>query len=73
MDLLLVCSSPTDGQRQEARVGGATSRHCFSSLTPASQYKVSVHAQLGDGYEGPAITVTQATRESSLHPEHQSL
>lgn len=53
----------TGGQRQETRLSGGSSRHCLHSLKPDTRYRISVFAQLQDGFEGPAVTVTQATRE----------
>ena len=56
---------PPDGAQQETRLSGAASRHCFNNLKADTQYKVSVHAVLPDGFEGPAVTVTETTREFS--------
>ncbi|XP_072317831.1 collagen alpha-1(XIV) chain-like, partial [Eucyclogobius newberryi] len=50
-----------NGQKQEVKLGGGTARHCFTNLKPNSQYKVSVYAQLQDGTEGPAVTVSDKT------------
>lgn len=49
-----------DGYKQEARLGGGTTRHCFNDLTANTQYKISVYAQLQDT-EGPAVTTTERT------------
>uniref|UniRef100_H3CK63 Collagen, type XIV, alpha 1b n=1 Tax=Tetraodon nigroviridis TaxID=99883 RepID=H3CK63_TETNG len=61
----LLTESLPSGQKQEVRLSGATSRHCFNQLEPNTQYSVSVHAQLADGSEGPAVTVTESTRSIS--------
>lgn len=47
-------------------MGGGTSRHCFTNLAPNTRYKISVYAQLQDGFEGPAVTATENTREFTL-------
>jgi hypothetical protein len=49
-----------DGHKQEARLGGGATRHCFNDLTANTQYKISVYAQLQDT-EGPAVTTTERT------------
>lgn len=54
---------PADGQKQETKLGGGANRHCFNNLKANTQYKISVYAQLLDGTEGPAVTVTEKTRE----------
>lgn len=51
----------SNAQKQETKLSGGTSRHCFNNLKPNTQYKVSVHAQLQDGTEGPAVTVSDKT------------
>nr|XP_055076682.1 collagen alpha-1(XIV) chain isoform X1 [Misgurnus anguillicaudatus] len=56
----VIIESQLNGDKKEVRLGGSTSRHCFNDLTPNTQYKISVHAQLQDT-EGPAVTVTQRT------------
>uniref|UniRef100_A0A8C4IJS7 Collagen alpha-1(XIV) chain n=1 Tax=Dicentrarchus labrax TaxID=13489 RepID=A0A8C4IJS7_DICLA len=56
-----VCIFTADGQKQETNLGGGANRHCFNNLKPNTQYKISVYAQLLDGTEGPAITVTEKT------------
>ncbi|CAB1320951.1 unnamed protein product, partial [Coregonus sp. 'balchen'] len=48
------------GHKQEARLGGGATRHCFNDLTANTQYKISVYAQLQDT-EGPAVTTTEKT------------
>uniref|UniRef100_A0A669DZ60 Collagen type XIV alpha 1 chain n=1 Tax=Oreochromis niloticus TaxID=8128 RepID=A0A669DZ60_ORENI len=48
-------------QKQETRVSGGASRHCFTNLKPNMQYKISIYAQLQDGSEGPAVTTTEKT------------
>ncbi|XP_053719022.1 collagen alpha-1(XIV) chain-like [Synchiropus splendidus] len=57
-----------NGQKQEVKLGGGTSRHCFSKLKPDSRYKVSVVAQLPDGTEGPAMTVVEKTLPAPTPP-----
>ncbi|XP_050993224.1 collagen alpha-1(XIV) chain isoform X3 [Labeo rohita] len=56
----LILQSPLIGEKQEVRLSGSTSRHCFNDLTPNTQYTISAHAQLQDT-EGPAVTTTQTT------------
>ncbi|KAK7939882.1 hypothetical protein WMY93_003208 [Mugilogobius chulae] len=51
----------SNGQKQEVKLPGGTGRHCFTNLKPNSLYKVSVYAQLQDGTEGPAVTVSDKT------------
>uniref|UniRef100_A0A8K9XAM1 Collagen, type XIV, alpha 1b n=1 Tax=Oncorhynchus mykiss TaxID=8022 RepID=A0A8K9XAM1_ONCMY len=48
------------GHKQEARLGGGATRHCFNDLMANTQYKISVYAQLQDT-EGPAVTTTERT------------
>ncbi|XP_068603529.1 collagen alpha-1(XIV) chain-like [Brachionichthys hirsutus] len=50
-----------NGQKQEVKLRGGASRHCFSSLKPDTQYQISVSVQLQDGTEGPEVTVTETT------------
>ncbi|XP_028454162.1 collagen alpha-1(XIV) chain-like isoform X2 [Perca flavescens] len=50
-----------NGQRQETKLSGGANRHCFNNLKANTQYKMSVYAQLPDGSEGPAVTVTEKT------------
>uniref|UniRef100_A0A3Q3WT58 Uncharacterized protein n=1 Tax=Mola mola TaxID=94237 RepID=A0A3Q3WT58_MOLML len=57
----VVIESPLSGQRQETKLSGGASRHCFNNLKPNTQYRVSVFAQLQDGTEGPAVTATEKT------------
>lgn len=57
----LLMESLLNGEQQETRLGGGASRHCFTGLKPNTQYKVSVYAQLQDGFEGPASTATERT------------
>uniref|UniRef100_A0AAX7TYW2 Collagen, type XIV, alpha 1a n=1 Tax=Astatotilapia calliptera TaxID=8154 RepID=A0AAX7TYW2_ASTCA len=47
--------------KQEVRLGGGASRHCFYDLTPSSQYQISVHAQIQET-EGPSVSITDMTR-----------
>ncbi|CDQ57389.1 unnamed protein product [Oncorhynchus mykiss] len=54
-----------DGYKQEAKLGGGTTRHCFNDLTANTQYKISVYAQLQDT-EGPAVSITEKTCRCSL-------
>ncbi|KAJ8000142.1 hypothetical protein DPEC_G00201770 [Dallia pectoralis] len=56
----VVIESLLNGQREEARLGGGATRHCFNDLTANTQYKISVYAQLQDT-EGPAVTTTEKT------------
>lgn len=51
----------TNGQKQEVKLPGSSSRHCFQNLRADTQYKVSIFSQLQDGTEGPAVTVTDKT------------
>uniref|UniRef100_A0A669EPT3 Collagen type XIV alpha 1 chain n=1 Tax=Oreochromis niloticus TaxID=8128 RepID=A0A669EPT3_ORENI len=53
--------SMVGSQKQETRVSGGASRHCFTNLKPNMQYKISIYAQLQDGSEGPAVTTTEKT------------
>uniref|UniRef100_A0A3Q4N7L9 Collagen, type XIV, alpha 1a n=1 Tax=Neolamprologus brichardi TaxID=32507 RepID=A0A3Q4N7L9_NEOBR len=46
--------------KQEVRLGGGASRHCFYDLTPSSQYQISVHAQTQET-EGPSVSITDMT------------
>ncbi|XP_076610393.1 collagen alpha-1(XIV) chain isoform X2 [Chaetodon auriga] len=57
----VVIESLLNGQKQETKLSGGTSRHCFNNLKPNTQYKMSVYAQLLDGTEGPAVVVTEKT------------
>ncbi|CAI5663250.1 unnamed protein product [Oreochromis niloticus] len=52
--------STLNDQRQEVRLGGGVSRHCFYDLTPSSQYQISVHAQIQET-EGPSVSITDMT------------
>uniref|UniRef100_A0A4W5L525 Collagen type XIV alpha 1 chain n=1 Tax=Hucho hucho TaxID=62062 RepID=A0A4W5L525_9TELE len=56
----VVIESLLNGYKQEAKLGGGTTRHCFNDLTANTQYKISVYAQLQDT-EGPAVTTTEKT------------
>uniref|UniRef100_A0A8C2JKZ4 Collagen, type XIV, alpha 1b n=1 Tax=Cyprinus carpio TaxID=7962 RepID=A0A8C2JKZ4_CYPCA len=56
----LVLQSPPNGEKQEVKLSGSTSRHCFNDLTANTQYTISIHAQLQDT-EAPAVTTTQRT------------
>ncbi|CAB1351089.1 unnamed protein product, partial [Coregonus sp. 'balchen'] len=56
----VVIESLLNGYKQEARLGGGATRHCFNDLTANTQYKISVYAQLQDT-EGPAVTTTEKT------------
>lgn len=62
-ETLCVCAAGS--QKQETKLGGGTSRHCFNNLKPNMQYKMSIYAQLLDGTEGPAVTVTDKTRKDA--------
>uniref|UniRef100_A0A3Q3QYN1 Collagen, type XIV, alpha 1b n=1 Tax=Monopterus albus TaxID=43700 RepID=A0A3Q3QYN1_MONAL len=57
----VVIESLLNGQRQEAKLGGGASRHCFNNLKPNTQYKISVYTQLQDGTEGPAVIANEKT------------
>ncbi|XP_049331194.1 collagen alpha-1(XIV) chain isoform X2 [Astyanax mexicanus] len=56
----VIIESLLNGQKQEVRLDGSESRHCFNELRPDTQYKISVYAQLQDT-EGPAVTTIQKT------------
>uniref|UniRef100_A0A8K9Y1E4 Collagen, type XIV, alpha 1b n=1 Tax=Oncorhynchus mykiss TaxID=8022 RepID=A0A8K9Y1E4_ONCMY len=56
----VVIESLLNGYKQEAKLGGGTTRHCFNDLTANTQYKISVYAQLQDT-EGPAVSTTEKT------------
>ncbi|KAJ8273127.1 hypothetical protein GJAV_G00097750 [Gymnothorax javanicus] len=56
----VVIESLLNGQKQEANLGGGASRHCFYNLSPNTQYKISIYAQLQDT-EGPAVVVMDKT------------
>ncbi|KAG9281287.1 collagen alpha-1(XIV) chain-like [Astyanax mexicanus] len=56
----VIIESLLNGQKQEVRLDGSESRHCFNELIPDNQYKISVYAQLQDT-EGPAVTTIQKT------------
>uniref|UniRef100_A0A3P8PLQ2 Collagen, type XIV, alpha 1b n=1 Tax=Astatotilapia calliptera TaxID=8154 RepID=A0A3P8PLQ2_ASTCA len=53
-------------QKQETRLSGGASRHCFNNLKPNMQYKISIYAQLQDGTEGPAVTTAEKTRKDLI-------
>ncbi|KAJ8395287.1 hypothetical protein AAFF_G00034890 [Aldrovandia affinis] len=55
-----VIESVLNGQKQEVNLGGGASRQCFYDLSPNTQYKISVYAQLQDT-EGPAVIVMDKT------------
>ncbi|XP_036948671.1 collagen alpha-1(XIV) chain isoform X7 [Acanthopagrus latus] len=57
----VVLESLPSGQKQETKLGGGASRHCFNNLKPNTQYKISVYAQLLDGTEGPGVSATERT------------
>uniref|UniRef100_A0A8K9UZ06 Collagen, type XIV, alpha 1b n=1 Tax=Oncorhynchus mykiss TaxID=8022 RepID=A0A8K9UZ06_ONCMY len=61
----VVIESLLNGYKQEAKLGGGTTRHCFNDLTANTQYKISVYAQLQDT-EGPAVSTTEKTCRCSL-------
>lgn len=61
----LISCCLADGQRQEVRLGGGASRHCFYDLTPSSQYQIIVHAQIQET-EGPSVSITDMTRMLGL-------
>ncbi|XP_039520069.1 collagen alpha-1(XIV) chain isoform X2 [Pimephales promelas] len=63
----LTLQSQLNGEKQEVRLSGSASRHCFNDLTPNTQYVINVHAQLQDT-EGPAVTTTQRTFPVSTTP-----
>ncbi|KAF7702424.1 hypothetical protein HF521_001707 [Silurus meridionalis] len=49
-----------NGQKQEVRLDGSETRHCFNDLNPNTQYKITVYALLQEA-EGPAVTIMQKT------------
>ncbi|KAM4631025.1 collagen alpha-1(XIV) chain isoform 2-T2 [Polymixia lowei] len=57
----VVIESLSSSQKQETKLGGGTTRHCFNNLKANNQYKISVSSQLQDGTEGPAVTVIEKT------------
>uniref|UniRef100_A0A8C7DE02 Collagen type XIV alpha 1 chain n=1 Tax=Oncorhynchus kisutch TaxID=8019 RepID=A0A8C7DE02_ONCKI len=61
----VVIESLLNGYKQEARLGGGTTQHCFNDLTANTQYKISVYAHLQDT-EGPAVSTTEKTCRCSL-------
>ncbi|XP_043078905.1 collagen alpha-1(XIV) chain-like [Puntigrus tetrazona] len=63
----VVIESLLNGQKQEVRVGGGASRECFFSLTPNTQYKISVYTLLQDT-EGPAVTTMATTAPAPTQP-----
>ncbi|KAI4817570.1 hypothetical protein KUCAC02_010955, partial [Chaenocephalus aceratus] len=58
----VVMESLLNGQKQEAKLSGGANRHCLNNLKANTQYKMSVYAQMQDGTEGPAVTITERTR-----------
>lgn len=65
----VLCTFVAGSQKQETRLSGGASRHCFNNLKPNMQYKISIYAQLQDGTEGPAVTTAEKTRKD-LSSEH---
>lgn len=65
----VLCTFVAGSQKQETRLSGGASRHCFNNLKPNMQYKISIYAQLQDGTEGPAVTTAEKTRKD-LSFEH---
>ncbi|KAL1259248.1 hypothetical protein QQF64_009825, partial [Cirrhinus molitorella] len=63
----VVIESLLNGQKQEVRVGGGTSRQCFFNLSPNTQYKISVYTLLQDT-EGPAVTTMATTAPAPTQP-----
>uniref|UniRef100_A0A8D3DJV3 Collagen, type XIV, alpha 1b n=1 Tax=Scophthalmus maximus TaxID=52904 RepID=A0A8D3DJV3_SCOMX len=59
----VMMESLLNGQKQETKLSGGASRHCFTNLKPNTQYKMSVYALLQDGTEGPAVTAMEKTCE----------
>ncbi|XP_037650084.1 collagen alpha-1(XIV) chain-like isoform X3 [Sebastes umbrosus] len=57
----VMIESLLNGQKQETKLSGGSNRHCFNNLKANTQYKMSVYAQMQDGTEGPAVTVTEKT------------
>ncbi|XP_033980676.1 collagen alpha-1(XIV) chain-like isoform X5 [Trematomus bernacchii] len=57
----VVMESLLNGQKQEAKLTGGANRHCLNNLKANTQYKMSVYAQMQDGTEGPAVTITEKT------------
>uniref|UniRef100_A0A671TLS0 Collagen type XIV alpha 1 chain n=1 Tax=Sparus aurata TaxID=8175 RepID=A0A671TLS0_SPAAU len=64
----VIIESLLNGQKQETKLGGGASRHCFNNLKPNTQYKISVYAQLLDGTEGPAVTPPTTTPLPTIPP-----
>uniref|UniRef100_A0A8C9U3P7 Collagen type XIV alpha 1 chain n=1 Tax=Scleropages formosus TaxID=113540 RepID=A0A8C9U3P7_SCLFO len=63
----VVIESLLNGHKQEVTLGGGASQHCFYNLSPNTQYKISVYAQLQD-LEGPAVTVIDKTLPVPTEP-----
>ncbi|XP_073787351.1 collagen alpha-1(XIV) chain isoform X2 [Danio rerio] len=63
----LVLQPQLHGEKQEMRLPGSASRHCFSELSPNTQYSISVHTQLQET-EGPAVSTTERTLPVSTAP-----
>ncbi|XP_061597427.1 LOW QUALITY PROTEIN: collagen alpha-1(XIV) chain-like [Cololabis saira] len=57
----VVAQSLAGSQRQETKLNGGSSRHCFKNLKPNTEYRISVMALLQDGTEGPAVATTVKT------------
>ncbi|KAJ4927718.1 hypothetical protein JOQ06_015520, partial [Pogonophryne albipinna] len=67
----VVMESLLNGQKQEAKLSGGANRHCLNNLKPNTQYKMSVYAQMQDGTEGPAVTITERTCPNPLSAEQR--
>uniref|UniRef100_A0A8C9TLM8 Collagen type XIV alpha 1 chain n=1 Tax=Scleropages formosus TaxID=113540 RepID=A0A8C9TLM8_SCLFO len=63
----VVIESLLNGHKQEVTLGGGASQHCFYNLSPNTQYKISVYAQLQD-LEGPAVTFPTTTSHTFPQP-----
>ncbi|XP_031696506.1 collagen alpha-1(XIV) chain-like, partial [Anarrhichthys ocellatus] len=66
----VLMESLLNGQKQETKLSGGANRHCFNNLQANTQYKMSVYAQLQDGTDGPAVTVTEKTRKNKPTQSH---
>ncbi|XP_047460878.1 collagen alpha-1(XIV) chain [Mugil cephalus] len=64
----VAAQSVSGSQKQETKLGGGSSRHCFNNLKPSVEYRMSVYAQLLDGTEGPAVTTTAKTLPAPTQP-----
>ncbi|VCX40800.1 unnamed protein product, partial [Gulo gulo] len=63
----VVIESLQDTKKQEATVGGGTTRHCFYGLQPDSEYKISVYTKLQE-IEGPSVSIMEKTQSPPTQP-----